>query len=199
MGHSKAVPYSLGRLNKVLAKLRKNPYKFLTTPMRPPGHQVYQFGPFRLDPAEHQLFRSGTPVRLTPKAFETLRVLVEHSGHLVERDALLQAVWPNTVVEDGGLTRNISVLRTVLSGRSQPNLIETAPTRGYRFVAAVRMTPHAGRVLATTQAPLGHINPTAAKTDSPLKSIAVLPFKLIGKNDAEYLGLGMQYTLITKL
>ena len=136
---------------------------------------------------------------MTPKAFETLRVLVEQSGHLVERGALLKAVWPNTVVEDGGLTRNISVLRRILGWRNQPELIETVPTRGYRFLAAVRMTPHSGRVPATTQDPLRHIRPTQAKTDSSLKSIAVLPFKLIGRNNAEYLGLGMADTLILSL
>jgi len=134
---------------------------------------------------------------LTPKAFETLRVLVEQSGHLVERDVLLKAVWPNTVVEDGGLTRNISVLRRILGGGNQPKLIETVPTRGYRFVAAVKMT--AGREPATKPETLRHISPNEHKTGSPLKSIAVLPFKLIGTNDAEYLGLGMADTLITKL
>ena len=80
--------------------------------------RVYEFGPFQLKTTEYQLLREGTPVALTPKAFETLVVLVENSGRLVKKDELMQAVWPDVVVEEAGLTRNVSMLRKAM-GRDQ--------------------------------------------------------------------------------
>ncbi|HLE62428.1 MAG TPA: winged helix-turn-helix domain-containing protein, partial [Pyrinomonadaceae bacterium] len=101
---------------------------------------VYEFGPFRLDPAERLLTREGTPVSLTPKAFETLLVLVERNGHLVEKDELMRQVWPDTFVEELGLARNVSSLRRALGeGPTDNRYIETVPKCGYRFVAPVRM------------------------------------------------------------
>ncbi len=101
--------------------------------------RLYEFGPFRLDPSEHLLLRDGKPVLLTPKAFETLVVLVERSGHLVEKDDLMKKVWPDAFVEEVGLARNISALRKALGeGPDEHQYIETIPKRGYRFVARVR-------------------------------------------------------------
>ena len=65
-----------------------------------PKH-FYEFGPFRLDVAERLLLRDGAPVALTPKAFDTLLVLVENSGHLLDKDDLMKQVWPETFVEEG--------------------------------------------------------------------------------------------------
>ena len=102
-----------------------------------PKH-LYEFGPFRLDAAERTLLRNGVPVPLTPKAFDTLLVLVENSGHLLDKDDLMRRVWPETFVEEGGLTRNISSLRKALvDGSGEQQYIETVPKRGYRFTAAV--------------------------------------------------------------
>jgi DNA-binding winged helix-turn-helix (wHTH) protein/TolB-like protein/Tfp pilus assembly protein PilF len=103
-----------------------------------PGKAVYEFGPFRLDPAEHTLLRSGQPVALAPKVFDILALLVEKNGHLFAKEELMQAVWPDSFVEEGNLTRNISTLRTVLAERPDDQYIETVPKRGYRFVARVR-------------------------------------------------------------
>ena len=61
----------------------------------------YQFGPFRLDPAEHTLLRGDKVVALTPKAFQTLALLVRSSGHLVRKEELLESVWRDTIVEEG--------------------------------------------------------------------------------------------------
>src|SRR5437870_13489130 len=89
---------------------------------------VYQFGPFCLDATERLLLRDGLPVSLTPKAFDTLLVLVENSGHLVDKNALMTQVWPQSFVEEGSLTRNISVLRRLLGGDSaDTRYIETLP------------------------------------------------------------------------
>jgi len=100
--------------------------------------QLYEFGPFRLDTEGRQLLREAEPVPLTPKAYETLRILVENSGELVEKEELIRRVWPDAFVEEGGLTRNISALRKALSDRSGGPYIQTVPRRGYRFVAKVR-------------------------------------------------------------
>ena len=101
--------------------------------------QIYEFGSFRLDAAERMLLRDGVPVPLTPKAFDTLLVLVENSGHLLDKDDLMKTVWPDAFVEEGGLTRNISSLRKALANDSgEEHYIETVPKRGYRFTASVR-------------------------------------------------------------
>jgi len=93
--------------------------------------KAYKFGTFRLDTAECLLLRGGERVPLEPQVYRTLVVLVESSQRLSTREWLMQQVWGDTHVEDGGLTRNISVLRRVLG----PGYIETVPKRGYRFVA----------------------------------------------------------------
>ncbi|MGH9782812.1 MAG: winged helix-turn-helix domain-containing protein, partial [Terriglobia bacterium] len=92
-----------------------------------PNH-IYEFGPFRLDVAERMLLRDGENISLQPKAFDLLHVLVEHHGHLLEKDELLQAVWPDTIVEEVNLANNISVLRKALGeeGNGQ-RFIETVP------------------------------------------------------------------------
>ena len=106
----------------------------------------YKFGSFRLDPAEHVLLRDGRPVPLTPKVFEVLRVLVEHRGHLVEKDVLLKEVWPDSFVEEGALSRSVSILRKVFDDSPAGKAyIATVPTRGYRFVAPVTVYHPAGR------------------------------------------------------
>jgi Tol biopolymer transport system component/DNA-binding winged helix-turn-helix (wHTH) protein len=98
---------------------------------------LYEFGPFRLDATERLLLRGEEHVPLTPKAFETLLVLVEHGGHVIEKNELMKKVWPNTFVEEVNLAKNVSSLRKTLGGQSE-HYIETIPKRGYRFVAGVR-------------------------------------------------------------
>src|SRR5215204_32838 len=101
----------------------------------------YEFGRFRLKVAERVLLREGELVPLTPKVFDILVTLVEHGGQVVAKDALMKRVWPNTFVEEGNLTQNISLLRKALGespGGAQ--FIETVPRRGYRFVAETTET-----------------------------------------------------------
>jgi DNA-binding winged helix-turn-helix (wHTH) protein len=101
--------------------------------------EIFEFDSFRLDPAERLLLSDGEPVLLEPKVFETLLVLIRHSGRLVAKEELMQAVWPDSFVEESNLVRNISVLRKALNrGDSAPPYIETVPKRGYRFVDEVR-------------------------------------------------------------
>src|SRR5215475_769222 len=103
--------------------------------------QFYQFGPFRIDVAERLLQLEGESVTLTPKAFDLLLLLVENQGHLLEKDELMKLLWPNTFVEEANLSNNISQLRKALSADPAHQYIETAPRRGYRFVANLAETP----------------------------------------------------------
>jgi DNA-binding winged helix-turn-helix (wHTH) protein len=100
---------------------------------------VYEFGPYRLEVAERLLSKSGHRVPLRAKVFDTLRVLIEHHGRLVQKNDLLAAVWPDATVEETNLSHNISELRRAFGeGRSGQRYIETVSKSGYRFVAAVR-------------------------------------------------------------
>lgn len=96
----------------------------------------YEFGDFRVDSVERVLLRAGELVPLTPKVFDLLLLLVENNGHVVEKARLMKEIWPNTFVEEGNLTQNISLLRKVLSD-GRHHYIQTIPRRGYRFVGHV--------------------------------------------------------------
>jgi Tol biopolymer transport system component/DNA-binding winged helix-turn-helix (wHTH) protein len=100
----------------------------------PDGGRLYAFGPFRLDVDERVLLRAGQPVALTPKALAILLTLVERHGHIVEKAELMDAVWPDTAVEEGNLTQNVHTLRKVLGAPAESGVvIETVPRRGYRL------------------------------------------------------------------
>jgi eukaryotic-like serine/threonine-protein kinase len=98
---------------------------------------TFRFGRFELRPADHLLLEAGVSVRLTPKAFDTLAALVRRHGAVLTRDELIREVWPDTFVEEGGLTQNISVLRKLLNKPGEREAIETVARRGYRFAADV--------------------------------------------------------------
>jgi DNA-binding winged helix-turn-helix (wHTH) protein/tetratricopeptide (TPR) repeat protein len=146
------------------------------------SHKVYDFGEFRLEPEKRLLSRQGRPVALTPKVFETLLHLVQHGNRVLDKEDLMQALWPDTAVEENNLNQNISVLRRVLGeNRGEERYIATIPGRGYRFVAEVR---------------LSQTNPASPQQTS----IAVLPFKpLLAAHRDEALELGMTEALIAKL
>src|SRR5262249_41795869 len=123
----------------------------------------YDFGRYRLKTAERVLLREGELVPLTPKVFEILTVLVEQGGQLVEKDDLMKRVWPDTFVEEGNLTQNISLLRKALGESSgSQQFIETIPRRGYRFVAAVSRLENGGNSTPTVGRAAAH--DTAAAT-----------------------------------
>ena len=106
------------------------------------SNPVYVFGALRYDAEQRLLFRDGALVPLVPKAAETLHVLLENRGRIVEKSELMRLVWPDTVVEDVGLARNISILRKALDGGNDfesERYIETISRRGYRFIADVRL------------------------------------------------------------
>jgi len=100
---------------------------------------IYEFGPFRIDTVERQLTCDNQTVPLQPKVFDTLLVLVENSGQILEKADLLQELWPDTFVEESSLTQNIFQLRKALGeSGSKHRMIETIPRRGYRFIADVK-------------------------------------------------------------
>jgi len=110
--------------------------------MRKQDGHFYEFGRFRLITADRVLLRQGELVPLTPKVFDILLALVENGGRLVEKDDLMKRVWPDTFVEEGNLTQNISLLRKALGeGPGGQQFIETIPRRGYRFVSPIAGFP----------------------------------------------------------
>ena len=137
--------------------------------------KIHEFGPFRLEPAERQLRRDGRPLPLTPKAFDTLLVLVENAGRAVGKDELMEKVWPGTSVEEATLAQNIFALRKALAGAQH---IETVPKFGYRFVTPVREVAAPARKVV----------------------LAVLPFEnLSGDVAQEYFSDGLTDEMIAQL
>jgi DNA-binding winged helix-turn-helix (wHTH) protein len=101
--------------------------------------RLFEFGRFRLDRSERFLFQDGVAVPLSPRLFDTLLVLVENRGHIVEKNDLMRKVWNGVAVEENNLTQSISALRKILGDNLDgPKFIETIPKRGYRFVAPVK-------------------------------------------------------------
>jgi DNA-binding winged helix-turn-helix (wHTH) protein len=104
--------------------------------------QLYEFGPFRVDPEKELLLREGETVPLTPKTFQILLVLIRNKKEVVTKDELLKAVWPDTFVEEANLSRNIFLLRKALGESPQDHrYVVTVPGRGYRFAEEVEFVP----------------------------------------------------------
>jgi eukaryotic-like serine/threonine-protein kinase len=104
------------------------------------GKELYEFGPFQVNPEKEILLRAGEPVQLTPKTFQILLVLVRHSNELVTKEDLLKTVWPDTFVEEANLSRNVFLLRKALGERPQDHrYVVTIPGRGYRFAEKVNL------------------------------------------------------------
>jgi eukaryotic-like serine/threonine-protein kinase len=100
---------------------------------------IYEFGPFRMDPDKQVLLRDGQLVAVTPKAFETLLVLVRRSREVVSKEELLKEIWPDSFVEEANLSQHIFKLRKALGDTVEgERYIVTLPGRGYRFAVPVR-------------------------------------------------------------
>jgi Tol biopolymer transport system component/DNA-binding winged helix-turn-helix (wHTH) protein len=97
---------------------------------------IYEFGPFQFDTGAHRLLKQNTPVSLTPKSFELLRILIDNRGQAMSKSELLEALWPDSQVEEGNLAFQVSVLRKAL-GPEGGSWIETVPRHGYRLNAPV--------------------------------------------------------------
>jgi DNA-binding winged helix-turn-helix (wHTH) protein len=98
----------------------------------------YSFGHFQVDPYRRALWRDGKVVPLAPKAFEMLLLLVENQGRVLEKQELMDHLWPGSVVEEANLSQTVYLLRRALAeGSDERQYIETIPKRGYRFVAKI--------------------------------------------------------------
>jgi DNA-binding winged helix-turn-helix (wHTH) protein len=144
---------------------------------------AYKFGCFCLLPAEKQLLREGKPVPLAPKVYDTLLLLLESQGHLVEKNELLNRLWPDSVVEEVGLAHAISQLRKALrDGTDGSSLIETVLKRGYRFSVPVEV-----------------VGAKFHETTSRV-TLGVLPVENLGAGpDHEYLAAGLTEEVIVAL
>src|SRR5580704_15696945 len=109
-------------------------------------NRLYEFDGFCLDDQKRILLRGEKMIPLTPKAFETLLVLVQNSGQVLTKDQIMGAVWPGTFVEEANLTQTVFVLRKALGeGKDGQRYIVTMPGQGYRFTADVKQVPKNGR------------------------------------------------------
>ena len=166
--------------------------------MQPSQDQIYEFSHFRVNLSDRLLSRDGEAVALTPKAFDTLVVLIERSRNVVSKEELLRAVWPETFVEEATLTQNIYTLRKALAaaGVDHP-FIDTIPRRGYRFNQSVRTI--AGPAPAPSLS-ASSLATSASQITPPRHTVAVLPFEVLGPStDAELIAVGMADALITRL
>jgi DNA-binding winged helix-turn-helix (wHTH) protein/Tfp pilus assembly protein PilF len=153
------------------------------TLLRDASEDSYAFGDYRVDAARRVLLHRGETAPLTPKAFDTLLVLVRQHGEVVGKDDLIKAVWPGRVVEENNLNQAIAALRRVLQDRRGENrYIETVSGQGYRFVADV-----------------GIVDPLPIDA-SAAPRLAVLPFEnLTGDPGREYLADGLTEETIVAL
>lgn len=189
--------------------------------------RLYRFGPFRLDADERRLSRAGEAVPLARKVFDLLLLLVESAGRLRTREELIEALWPNSIVGEQGLTTKVHALRKALGDEgSEPNYVETVRGIGYRFVAPVEVEARgtsgpaarasamprrrwwrvgalgAALVLIVAGAGLAYeLFLSAPKgPGAPQRSIAVLPFDNLSADSANaYFVSGVQDEILTRL
>jgi DNA-binding winged helix-turn-helix (wHTH) protein/TolB-like protein/Tfp pilus assembly protein PilF len=109
--------------------------------MGEPDNRFYEFGPFSIDAKRRVLLRDGRDVPLSPKAFDTLLVLVRHHGEVLEKGELMEKLWPDSEVEEANLPLHISALRKALGeSPNERKYIVTVPGKGYKFAAEVNST-----------------------------------------------------------
>lgn len=140
---------------------------------------IYRFGPFRLDSEQKLLFHENEVLDLTPKAVETLLVLVERRGRIVTREELCNAVWPGIFVEYSNLAHQIAAIRKALGETpGQSRYIQTVARRGYTFVAEASVVAEQPPRICNGGSDL--LSPTAGidrATDQAHSSLAPSEFK----------------------
>jgi TolB-like protein/Flp pilus assembly protein TadD len=187
----------------------ENPFEIFLKVVKAVGeeqeNQFYEFGPFRVDVAGRALLREGKPIHLLPKSFDALLFLIRNSGlaggagggKLLDKEFLMNGLWPDSPVEENNLSQAISALRKALGeGPKDQRYIVTVPRRGYRFAVEVKAIE--GERAAAP--------PAAAEDESfverrtQVNTLAVLPFVSLSSDSGdEYLAVGMADALITRL
>jgi DNA-binding winged helix-turn-helix (wHTH) protein/Flp pilus assembly protein TadD len=158
---------------------------------------MYEFGQFRMDPAERTLLREGESVQLVPKSFDVLAVLVENSGKLLDKNFLLSAVWSDTAVEENSLAKAIADIRRALGeGPKENRFIATVARRGYRFLPTVTRSE-----LPVAAGPASEPSAASVRAESEkLTTLAVLPFTWLTQEGSDgSLAVGLADALITRL
>ena len=193
------------------------------------SRQIYEFGPYHVNADRRLLLRDGEVVPLTPKCFEILLAFVESSGEVVGKETLLERVWPDSFVEEGNLTYNISILRKALGERAgEHQYIATVPGRGYKFVETVSIvrpdspesdvTPVSEKTFANIgrhKLPLialvliaaaaliivwGYMPGSPNKQKKPISRVAVLPLiNTSGDPEMDYLSDGISENILNSL
>lgn len=142
----------------------------------------YSFGPFFLDSAERIFSKDGVPVQLSPRAFDTLLLLVDRAPHLISKSALMNAVWAESFVEETNLAVVISVLRKALGDDGQARkFIQTVPKLGYRFIAEVRR-PDGSDHLSEPKFDSGLESATEPRIPDPVAAVAASAPRLPGES-----------------
>src|SRR5579862_1788384 len=158
--------------------------------------QLYEFGPYRLDPEKELLLREDETVPIAPKAFQILLVLVRHNKQVVTKDDLMKNVWPDTFVEEANLSRNIFLLRKALGESPQYHqYIVTVPGRGYRFAEDVQLVPEREVDVVAARHTMVAIE---AKETKPWAWVALAAVVLIGCGAGVYLSLHRGPVLTSK-
>lgn len=144
---------------------------------------AYRFGPFELRPSEHLLLKDGVRVPLSPKAFDLLHLFVERRGALLEKQALMSALWPETFVEEANLSVQVAAIRKALQPHAD-GVIETVSRRGYRFTAAIE-----------------EVHQLQEQGDSSaIVRLLVLPLRVLAPNlDAEFLARSLPDAIASTL
>lgn len=187
------------------------------------AHLIYEFGDFRLDALRRVLSAraDGSPLQVTGKIFDTLLLFVERAGQLLDKRTLMEALWPNVVVEENNLTQTIHTLRRLLGERPDDHrYIVTVPGRGYRFVAPVTTSvfeephrPAKRKMLAASAAAMVVLagvvfwllqGSSHAERSAPIEpqqlSIAVMPFVDMSEaHDQAYFAEGLSEEILNVL
>jgi len=152
---------------------------------------VYEFAHRRVDTARREVLNMGKTIPMYPRCFDALLLLIEHRGTLLGKDFLMQALWPDVVVDENSLAKVISEVRRALGeGPRDPGCIVTIPRRGYRFVADVVVQRNADAAPVASGSP----------QQPDIHALAVLPFSFLNPSpEDETLSIGLADALITRL
>jgi TolB-like protein/DNA-binding winged helix-turn-helix (wHTH) protein len=120
---------------------------------------IYRFDDVLVDTGNFRVEKGGQPVTLTPRAFDVLRLLLQNSGHVVEKRELFDRIWKENFVSDNALTKVVKELRHAFTDPAHhPRYIETVPKRGYRFIGKLRSEPGSIEISAPAITQNGNVN-----------------------------------------